>query len=57
MQNSDRNFLVSSEAFICCFNDNVFLIDNVFLRRRRKYIVKDQKRRKVKIEPATFRNS
>ena len=56
MQNSDRNFLVSSEAFICCFNDNVFLIDNVFLRGR-KYIVKDQKRRKVKIEPATFRNN
>ena len=48
-QNSDRNFLVLIEGFICCFIDNAFLIDNALLTER-KCIVKDQKFRKVKMQ-------
>ena len=52
-QNSDRSFLVSAKAFICCFIDNTFLIDNAFLNKTvvySKYIVKDQQFRKVKMQ-------
>ena len=36
-QNSDRNFLVLIEGFICCFIGNAFLMDNAFLNRKEVY--------------------
>ena len=36
-QNSDGNFLVPTEAFVCCFIDNSFLIDNAFLNKKEVY--------------------
>ena len=33
-QNYDRNFVVLTEAFICCFIDNAFRVDNAFLSQK-----------------------
>ena len=52
-QSSDKNFVVLTKAFVCCFTDNAFFIDNAFLNKAvvySKYIVKDQKFRKLKMQ-------